>query len=61
MRGTSATAAGTRPDSSQLARQRTPVGAGVAIALAISATLAIAFVLARLMAGDLDVVVRALV
>jgi phosphatidylglycerophosphate synthase len=59
MRGTSATAAGTRPDPAPLDHQRTQVATGVAVALACTATLAIAFVLARLAAGDLGLVVRA--
>ena len=61
MRGTSATAAGTRPTPVTLDRQRTRLATGVAIALAITATLAIAYVLARLAAADLGLVVRALV
>jgi phosphatidylglycerophosphate synthase len=59
MRGTSATAAGTRPDPGSLDHQRTQVSTSVAIALACTATVAIAFVLARLAAGDLGLVVRA--
>jgi phosphatidylglycerophosphate synthase len=59
MRGTSATAAGTRPDPLPLDRQRLQVATGIAILLAISATLAIAFLHARLTAGDLSLVARA--
>ena len=59
MRGTSATAAGTRPNPVTLDRQRTQVATGVAIALAGTATLALAFMLARLAAGDLGLVARA--
>jgi phosphatidylglycerophosphate synthase len=62
MRGTSATAAGPRPEQSPLVRRGTQVGTGVAIALAITATFAIAFVHTRIAAaGDLSLVVRALV
>jgi len=61
MRGTSATAAGTRPNPGPLEHPRTQVATAVALALACTATLAIAFVLARLAAGDLGLVARALV
>jgi len=52
MHGTSAPTAGTPPDSGALNAQGTQVGTGVAIALAITATLAIAFVHTRIAAGD---------
>jgi phosphatidylglycerophosphate synthase len=59
MRGTSATTAGTRPEQSPLDRRGTQVGTGVAIALAITATFAIAFVHTRIAAaGDLSLVAR---
>jgi phosphatidylglycerophosphate synthase len=61
MRGTSATAAGTRPTPSPLDHPRTQVATGVALVLACTATVAIAFVLARLASGDLGLVERALV
>ena len=62
MHGTSATAAGTRPESSPLDRRGPQVGTAVAIALAITATFAIAFVHTRIAAvGDLSLVARALV
>ncbi len=62
MQGPSATAAGTRPEQSALGRRRSQVGTGVAIALAITATFAIAFVHTRITAaGDLSLVARALV
>ncbi|HUL81710.1 MAG TPA: CDP-alcohol phosphatidyltransferase family protein [Gammaproteobacteria bacterium] len=61
MRGTSATAAGTRPTPSPLDHPRTEVATGVALVLACTATVAIAFVLARLASGDLGLVERALV
>jgi phosphatidylglycerophosphate synthase len=60
MHGTSAPTAGTPPDSGSRNTQGTQVGTGVAIALAITATLAIAFVHTRIAAGDLSVVARAL-
>ena len=60
MRGTSATAAGTRRDPGSLARQRTQVTTRAALALACAAALAIAFVLARVAAGDLGLVARAI-
>jgi len=59
MHGSSARTAGGRPDSGSLNPQGTQVTTGVAIALAITATLALAFVHARI-AGDLSVVARAL-
>jgi len=60
MHGTSAPTAGTRPNSGSLERPATQVETGVAIALAITATLAIAFVHTQIAAGDLSVVARAL-
>jgi phosphatidylglycerophosphate synthase len=60
MHGTSAPTAGTGPGSGPLNAQGTQVATGVAIALAITATLAIAFVHTRIAAGDLSVVARAL-
>jgi phosphatidylglycerophosphate synthase len=60
MHGTSAPTAGRRPNSGSLDRPGTQVATGVAIALAITATLAIAFVYTRIAAGDLSVVARAL-
>jgi phosphatidylglycerophosphate synthase len=59
MHGTSARTAGTPPDPGSLARQGTQIATSVAIALAITATLAIAFVHTRIAAGDLRVVARA--
>jgi phosphatidylglycerophosphate synthase len=61
MHGTSTSTAGRRQDSGSLDRQHTQVATGVAIALGITATLAIAFVHTRVAAVDLSVVVRALV
>jgi phosphatidylglycerophosphate synthase len=52
--------AGRRRDCDSLERPGTQVATGVAIALAITATLAIAFVHTRIAAGDLSVVARAL-
>ncbi len=60
MHGTSAPTAGTRRNPDPLDAQGTQITTGVAIALAITATLAIAFVHTRIAAGDLNVVVRAL-
>jgi len=60
MHGSSAPTAGRRPDSGSLNAQGTQVTTGVAIALAITATLALAFVHTRMAAGDLSVVARAL-
>jgi phosphatidylglycerophosphate synthase len=60
MHGSSAPTAGRRPDSGSLNAQGMQVTTGVAIALAITATLALAFVHTRIAAGDLSVVARAL-
>jgi phosphatidylglycerophosphate synthase len=60
MHGSSAPTAGRRPDSGSLNAQGTQVTTGVAIAVAITATLAIAFLHTRIAAVDLSVVGRAL-
>jgi phosphatidylglycerophosphate synthase len=60
MHGSSARTAGTRPSSGSLNAQGTQVATGVAIAVAITATLAIAFLHTRIAATNFSVVGRAL-
>jgi phosphatidylglycerophosphate synthase len=60
MLGSSAPTAEPRPDPVSLGRQGTQVATGVAIVIAITATLALAFVHTRIAAADLSVVARAL-
>jgi len=61
MHGTSAPTVEARSDPVSLGRQGTRVATGIAILLAITATLALAFVHTRIAAADLSVVARALV
>jgi len=61
MRGSSATAARTGPNSTSLDRQRLLLGVGGTILLAVAATMVAAALLARALGADAQVVWRALV